>query len=70
MTSMSTFGVAIPLLLFFLEAMQDEHRFGKLDRVDRAVRTASIVFYDLKHAGTSEALERLCGVVLIADLCQ
>jgi hypothetical protein len=33
----------------FLEAVQDKHCFGKLNRVDGAVRTANIVFYNLKR---------------------
>lgn len=67
--SMSAFGVAIPLLLFFWK-QQDEHRFRKLDRVYRSIGAAGIVFDDLQHAGTTEPLEHLCCVILIAYLRQ
>jgi hypothetical protein len=38
------------------EAVQDEHRFRKLDRVYRSIGAAGIVFDDLQHAGTTEPL--------------
>jgi hypothetical protein len=50
--------------------VQDEHRFRVLHRVDGPVRAAGIVLDNLKHAGTAEALEHLCRVVLIAHLRQ
>ena len=67
--SMSGFGVAIPLLLL-LEAVQDEHRFRERHRVDCSIRAAGIVFADLQHADTTEALEHLRCIVLVAHLCQ
>jgi len=48
--------------------VQDEHRFRKLDRVYRSIGAAGIVFDDLQHAGTTEPLEHLCCVILIAYL--
>src|SRR3546814_21077726 len=53
-------------LALLLEAVQDEHRFRKLDRVYRSIGAAGIVFDDLQHAGTTEPLEHLCCVILIA----
>src|SRR3546814_1299946 len=47
-------------LALLLEAVQDEHRFRKLDRVYRSIGAAGIVFDDLQHAGTTEPLEHLC----------
>src|SRR3546814_7984964 len=41
-------------LALLLEAVQDEHRFRKLDRVYRSIGAAGIVFDDLQHAGRSE----------------
>ena len=59
-----------PALALLLEAVQDEHRFRELDRVDRSIRAAGIVFDHLQHAGTTEALEHLGRIVLVAHLCQ
>ena len=33
------------------QAMEDKHRCRKLDRVDRLLRGAGIVFDDLQHVG-------------------
>jgi hypothetical protein len=59
-----------PALTLLLETVQDEHRFRKLDRVDRSIRAASIVFDDFQHASAAEALERRGRVVLVAHLRQ
>lgn len=66
--SISSFGVAIPRLLFFLEAVQDEHGFLVLHGVDSTIGAAHIILDDLKYARTPEALEHLRCVVLVASL--
>ncbi len=48
--------------------MQNEDRLRELYRVDRPVRTACIIFDNLKDASTAETLERLCGAMPIATL--
>ncbi len=68
MISMSSFGVAIPCLLFFSEAMQNENCFLELHGVDRTIRAAGIVFDDFQHAGTAEAFHHLCCVVSVPAL--
>ena len=68
MISMSSFGVAIPCLHFFLETMQYEHCFLELHGVDRAIHAASIIFDSFQHAGTAEALQHLRCVVSISAL--
>ena len=68
MISMSSFGVAIPCLLFFLETMQDEHCFLELHGVDRTIRAAGIVFDDFQHTGTAEALHHFRCVVSVHAL--
>lgn len=65
---MSSFGVAIPLLLFFLEAVQDEHRFLELHGIDRAVGATCVVLDDFQDAGTAEALEHFRRIVPVAVL--
>lgn len=66
--SMSSFGVAIPLLLFFWKQLQDEHGFLELHGVDGAMRTACIVFDHFQDAGAAEALEHFSRVVPITAL--
>ncbi len=67
---MSTFGVAVPLLLFFWKQCRTKHCFRKFHRVDRPVRAANIAFDHLQHAGTTEALEHLGRIVLVTHLRQ
>jgi len=47
--------------------MQDKHCFGELHCVDRTVGAADVVFDNFQYAGTAEALEYLCCVILTSD---
>src|SRR5687767_8079311 len=47
-----------PMCRLLLEGMENIDRVRERDRVDRSVGVAVIVFDDLSHAGTAEALER------------
>ena len=53
---------------FFLEAVQDEYRFFKLDCIDGAVGSARIVFNKLQYACAAKTLQHLCRIVLLAVL--
>ncbi len=48
--------------------MQDKDRFGELNGLDSTIGAASIVFNNLKNSSAAEALEHLCGIVLITRL--
>jgi hypothetical protein len=65
---MSSLGVAMPLLLFFLKAVRDEYCLLELDRVDRSVCTALLVFNNFQHTSTVKAFKYLDGLMLSATL--
>ena len=68
MISRSSFWCGDPALALLLEAVQDEHRFLKLHRVDRAVRATRVVFDHFQDTNAAEALEHLRRVVPITML--
>ena len=70
MMSMSSFGVAMPRLLFFLKAMKYKHSLNKFHGVDRAVSTACLIFNHLQHTGTAKTFEHFGGIVSVARLRQ
>jgi hypothetical protein len=61
-------GSLYPAFALLLEAVQDEDSLFELDGVDGPVRPSGIVFDDLQNTSASEALHRLCCVVLLAVL--
>lgn len=63
-----SFGVAIPLLLFFMKAVQDERGVLELHGIDRAIRAPSVILDDLQDPGAAEALERLRRAMLHTPL--
>ena len=76
MRSLQTFADQIHLVLwrfdalggFLLEAVQHVDFFGNLDRVNRSIRVAHVVFYDLQHARSAKPLQRLGLIVLFSYL--
>ena len=69
MMSMSSFGVAMPRLLF-LKAVKDRHSLGKLHGVHGTVSAAHIVFHHRQHPGTAKALEHFGRVMHVTRLRQ
>ena len=49
-----------------LEAVQNVHPLGDLDRVDGTVCIAHVVFNHLQHAGAAKTLKRLGLIMLFA----
>jgi len=64
------FGRGDSALTLFLEAVQNENCLFELDGVDGPVRPAGIVFHHLQHAGATESLQHLGGVMLFTVLCK